>query len=270
MLNKEKRPHPSESNEALTSNTLATGISDMNSVAKTDLTFQNFTFNPVTENGQVWLTSAELAKAIGYKKTDAISQLYSRNADEFTNAMTTTLKMSVVRKTGTVDMVVRLFSLRGAHLIAMFASTPVAKQFRKWVLDILDREIELGNHSPAFYYHYPIESADVHDRKFQNTRLTARRLLDERNPAPDLALLDQLEADGFDVTGAKARIYALYNVAETTVSMEDVFAESGKMLQRLKDNFKWGAKTGGLNVTFEGNEKGLVYGGFKKRHIGCH
>ncbi|MBC4013535.1 hypothetical protein H8R13_17575 [Morganella morganii] len=53
----------------------------MNSVAKTDLTFQNFTFNPVTENGQVWLTSAELAKAIGYKKTDAISQLYSRNAD---------------------------------------------------------------------------------------------------------------------------------------------------------------------------------------------
>lgn len=54
------------------------------------------------------------------------------------------------------------------------------------------------------------------------------------------------------------------------ISMEDVFAESGKMLQRLKDNFKWGAKTGGLNVTFEGNEKGLVYGGFKKRHIGCH
>lgn len=144
MLNKEKRPHPSESNEALTSNTLATGISDMNSVAKTDLTFQNFTFNPVTENGQVWLTSAELAKAIGYKKTDAISQLYSRNADEFTNVMTTTLKMSVVRKTGTVDMVVRLFSLRGAHLIAMFASTPVAKQFRKWVLDILDREVAVN------------------------------------------------------------------------------------------------------------------------------
>lgn len=122
----------------------STGINDMNSVAKTDLTFQNFTFNPVTENGQVWLTSAELAKAIGYKKTDAISQLYSRNADEFTNAMTTTLKMSVVRKTGTVDMVVRLFSLRGAHLIAMFASTPVAKQFRKWALDILDREVAVN------------------------------------------------------------------------------------------------------------------------------
>lgn len=239
----------------------------MNSVAKTDLTFQNFTFNPVTENGQVWLTSAELARALEYSSSKSISTLYSRNEDEFTPAMTQVIE---VMTTGNYRKRVRIFSLRGAHLLAMFAKTVVAKQFRKWVLDILDREIELGNHSPAFYYHYPIESADVHDRKFQNTWLTARRLLDERNPAPDLALLDQLEADGFDVTGAKARIYALYNVAETTVSMEDVFAESGKMLQRLKDNFKWGAKTGGLNVTFEGNEKGLVYGGFKKRHIGCH
>ncbi len=40
---------------------------------------------------------------------------------------------------------VRIFSLRGAHLIAMFARTPVAKEFRRWVLDILDREVA---HSP--------------------------------------------------------------------------------------------------------------------------
>ncbi|MGC6299240.1 hypothetical protein ACMXZB_12110, partial [Pasteurella multocida] len=33
-----------------------------------------------------------------------------------------------------------IFSLRGCHLIAMFARTPIAKEFRKWVLDILDRE----------------------------------------------------------------------------------------------------------------------------------
>ncbi|WP_275061031.1 P22AR C-terminal domain-containing protein, partial [Enterobacter sp. GER_MD16_1505_Eko_090] len=57
----------------------------------------------------------------------------------------TTLKMSVVRKTGVVDIPVRVFSLRGCHLIAMFATTKVAKDFRRWVLDILDREIQ---HSP--------------------------------------------------------------------------------------------------------------------------
>lgn len=33
----------------------------------------------------------------------------------------------------------RIFSLRGCHLLAMFARTPVAKAFRRWVLDVLDR-----------------------------------------------------------------------------------------------------------------------------------
>ncbi|GJC32652.1 hypothetical protein KAM398_26550 [Acinetobacter sp. KAM398] len=36
---------------------------------------------------------------------------------------------------------VRIFSLRGCHLIAMFARTDVAKAFRKWVLDVLDKEV---------------------------------------------------------------------------------------------------------------------------------
>ncbi len=120
-------------------------VTNMNIVAKADLTFQNFTFNPIVENGQVWFTSAEIARALKYKKTDSVSQIYARNADEFTDSMTTTLKMKVVRKTGEVEMVNRLFSLRGAHLIAMFASTPVAKEFRKWVLDILDREVTGSN-----------------------------------------------------------------------------------------------------------------------------
>lgn len=35
----------------------------------------------------------------------------------------------------------RIFSLRGCHLIAMFARTAIAKQFRKWVLDVLDKEV---------------------------------------------------------------------------------------------------------------------------------
>ena len=37
---------------------------------------------------------------------------------------------------------VRIFSLRGAHLIAMFARTKIAKAFRKWVLDVLDEEVK--------------------------------------------------------------------------------------------------------------------------------
>ncbi len=121
------------------------GINDMNIVAKTGLTFQNITFEPIYQDGQLWFTSTELAKALGYSRTDNVNRVYARNSDEFTDSMTTTVKMTLVRKTGEVDVMVRVFSLRGAHLIAMFASTPVAKDFRKWVLDILDREVTGSN-----------------------------------------------------------------------------------------------------------------------------
>ena len=106
------------------------------------LSFNDVTFNPVSQNdGQIWLTSTELAKALGYAETDSLLKIYNRNKDEFTGNMTTTVKMGVVRKTGKVTMSVRLFSLRGCHLLATFAKTEVAKQFRKWVLDLLDKEV---------------------------------------------------------------------------------------------------------------------------------
>lgn len=105
------------------------------------LTFQNITLTPAKVDNQIWLTSAELAKALGYAETDSVTKIYNRNSDEFTGNMTTTVKMTVVRKTGKVEMDNRIFSLRGCHLIAMFARTKVAKEFRQWVLDILDKEV---------------------------------------------------------------------------------------------------------------------------------
>ena len=113
---------------------------DMNIVAKSDYNFQGFAFNPVTEGGAIWFTSTELAKALGYKKTDAISQIYARNADEFSESMSLTLNMKVNGINNSLrNKSVRVYSLLGAHLVAMFASTPKAKEFRRWVLDILDR-----------------------------------------------------------------------------------------------------------------------------------
>ncbi|OTA20472.1 antirepressor [Xenorhabdus beddingii] len=103
------------------------------------LTFRSTVFNQVTYANKIWFTAVELAKALEYKKSDAVTQIYERNSDEFTSAMTETLKMSV---SGNYQKTVRVFSLRGAHLVAMFSKTSVAKEFRKWVLDILDREVE--------------------------------------------------------------------------------------------------------------------------------
>lgn len=110
---------------------------DMNS-----LTFNAIQFHPIQQNDdQIWITSSELARALGYAREDSVSRIYDRKSDEFTSDMTTTVKLTVVRATGSVEMDNRIFSLRGCHLITFFARTPVAKEFRKWVLDILDREV---------------------------------------------------------------------------------------------------------------------------------
>lgn len=105
------------------------------------LTFNEVNFSPVELNGQIWLTSADLAEGLGYQNTKSVSNLYNNNSDEFSERMTTVIDLMTVRKTGNIKMKTRIFSLRGCHLIAMFARTKVAKEFRKWVLDILDKEV---------------------------------------------------------------------------------------------------------------------------------
>ncbi len=108
------------------------------------LTFNEVNFSPVELNGQIWLTASELATAIGYKNKQSISKLYNSNADEFSSSMTQIVESTesvLSAKTKGLRVKIRIFSLRGCHLIAMFARTKVAKEFRKWVLDILDKEM---------------------------------------------------------------------------------------------------------------------------------
>lgn len=107
------------------------------------LTFNEVNFNPVERNGQIWLTSKEIAKALGYKNSTSINKIYNANADEFTDSMTQTTESVVSSKTKGLTVKTRLFSLRGCHALAMFARTKIAKAFRVWVLDILDKEVGL-------------------------------------------------------------------------------------------------------------------------------
>lgn len=114
----------------------------MNIVAKSDLNFHGKAIVPVAGMTGIWLTSAEIANALQYKSAKSVTNLFNQNSDEFTSGMTQVIE-SVT--SGNYRKKVRVFSLRGAHLIAMFARTDVAKEFRRWVLDILDREVA---HSP--------------------------------------------------------------------------------------------------------------------------
>lgn len=100
------------------------------------LTFQNITLTPVRTDSQIWLTSGELAKALNYADQSSVNKIYDRNADEFSDSMTALIPNPQMK-----NAKIRIFSLKGCHLIAMFARTAVAKQFRQWVLDILDKEV---------------------------------------------------------------------------------------------------------------------------------
>ncbi|HGV3966273.1 TPA: BRO family protein [Klebsiella pneumoniae] len=113
----------------------------MNIVQNKELSFHNTNFAYMEMGGQVWLTAAEVGQALEYADDKAVQRIYSRHADEFTAQMTGVVKLT----TPSGKQESRVFSLRGAHLVAMFARTPKAKEFRRWVLDILDRE---AAHSP--------------------------------------------------------------------------------------------------------------------------
>ena len=107
------------------------------------LTFNEISFTPVTHQNRLWIRAVELARALGYSSEEKVSRVYRRNADEFTPDMTQLIEISAEAQNGLLDNLsagrCRIFSLRGCHLLAMFARTPVAKAFRRWVLDVLDR-----------------------------------------------------------------------------------------------------------------------------------
>ena len=101
-----------------------------------DLAFGEVVFDVTVSGGIRWLRGPQIAGALGYNRDDRLSDLYSRNADEFTSDMTQVMRLPTA---GGVQQV-RVFSLRGAHLLGMLANTDKAKAFRRWVLDVLDQE----------------------------------------------------------------------------------------------------------------------------------
>lgn len=112
-------------------------------MASIALSFNNVDLTPIDNgDGQIWVTSSELAKAIGYKSSKSITNLYNANAHEFTESMTLVIE-SVTKGfgSGNSKKPVRIFSLRGCHLIAMFARTKIASDFRIWVLNVLDKHM---------------------------------------------------------------------------------------------------------------------------------
>lgn len=114
------------------------------------LCFNDVQFDIIKQNQAPWVRGIQIGYALGYPNPrQSIAKLYDSHADEFTPAMTAVVTLP----TEGGPQETRIFSLRGCHLLAMFARTPVAKQFRRWVLDVIE---QYGDQVPVT----PVENPD--------------------------------------------------------------------------------------------------------------
>lgn len=95
--------------------------------------------------GQMWLRGSQLVTPLGLRDIHAIRMIHARNQDEFTTDET----RLVMLPTESGEQEVRVFSLRGARLLALLARTPAAKAFRRWVLDLLEGRVRPRALAPA-------------------------------------------------------------------------------------------------------------------------
>ncbi|WP_429499395.1 hypothetical protein ACQUFY_20885 [Robbsia andropogonis] len=80
---------------------------------------------------------------------------------------------------------VRLFSLRGAHLLGMFARTANGAKFRRWVLDQLDDMEAQGRESRSLMAEWYEASAAL-DNQNRFASLCGRGLSDHKRQKPPL------------------------------------------------------------------------------------
>lgn len=102
-----------------------------NSIVK----FENQDIELITVDGQPMMTLPQIAGALGTDfQNGSLSKLYTAHADEFAPEMTRIIKQGRTR--------VRVFNREGAWLIGMFARTPKAAAFRKWVIAALAEHVD--------------------------------------------------------------------------------------------------------------------------------
>lgn len=93
------------------------------------VTFNGKELELISQNNQLYMTLSQIASALEYNNSSSINDILTRNQSEFDDEMTCLIKHGRTR--------VRIFNREGCWLIGMFARTPKAAEFRKWVLKTL-------------------------------------------------------------------------------------------------------------------------------------
>jgi len=94
-------------------------------------------------DGKIWFTSSNMAELLEYADEKSVNRLYNRNKDEFSAEMTQVVTVTSRNKNNELQHNrARIFSSRGAHLLGMLADTKIAKSLRRWLLDLIEKEVQ--------------------------------------------------------------------------------------------------------------------------------
>jgi prophage antirepressor-like protein len=103
----------------------------------TPAVFHGQTVTLIHHEGRRWLTAEQIGLCLGYapdRAADAITTLYRRHADEFTDEDTFTIKLMGNSRGNPTT---RIFSHTGCIKLGFFAATAKAKDFRAWAAQTL-------------------------------------------------------------------------------------------------------------------------------------
>ncbi|MBG2877305.1 hypothetical protein I4902_16300 [Proteus alimentorum] len=106
------------------------------------LVFKGHKITPFDKgDGKIWFTNKQLSELLGYKDESSVTRIFNRNKDEFTYGMSQTVNLTVSSKNNEIqNKRVRIFSVRGAHLVGILSKTEIAKALRRWLLDLAEKE----------------------------------------------------------------------------------------------------------------------------------
>lgn len=180
---------------------------------KYELTFKEHSVAPFDNgDGKIWFAAKQAATLLGYTNAKSIANLYNRNADEFTTSMSlVTHTVTSGKINGLQHKKVRIFSLRGLHLLGMLAETPIAKDVRKWVLDLIEQEAsapQVGGirHTIEQMQHIVASAQKASDEDASDA---GRRLRKRQGDLPELAkakkLVTELSQIPFELIGGGKR-----------------------------------------------------------------
>lgn len=145
--------------------------------------FKEQSLEVVDYKGQPWFTAETIGKALGYANPrEAIFKIFDRNKKDFGDDETTVIEIEVEvnseeshtqngygimdknteshpqdgggiigkQRAHTRKQKVRIFSLRGSYHFGFFAKTELGRDYRQWVLDLIENRHEESSYHSVF------------------------------------------------------------------------------------------------------------------------